>query len=114
MLKFLPILLVLAVASGTARAEPLKFVNTEKAIAKVTFVDLNLGSEEGAATLRRRIMLAGRSLCRIGAQPLSVREWLAQRECVRESTRPALAKADRLIAQWRSAPRLALVQAPRN
>lgn len=114
MLKCLPILLVLAADCGTAQAEPLKFTDTEKAMAKVAVVDLNLGSEEGAAMLRRRIMLAARSLCESGSQPLSVGARLAQRQCVRDSLRPALARADRLIAQWRSAPRLAQGETIRN
>lgn len=114
MLKFLPILLVLALAGGTAQAEPLKFSDTAKTMIRVTFIDLNLGSEEGAAVLRRRIMLAARSLCGRNSQPLSVGARLTQRKCVRESSRPALARADRLIAQWRFAPRLAQTEAIRN
>lgn len=113
MLKCLPILLVLAADCGTAQAEPLKFTDTEKAMARVAVVDLNLGSEEGATVLRRRIMLAARSLCE-SSLPLSVGARLAQRQCVRDSLRPALARADRLIAQWRSAPRLAQGETIRN
>lgn len=114
MLKFLPILLALVAAGEIAQAEPLKFTDTEKAMARVAYVDLNLGSEEGAAALRRRIMLAARSLCESGSQPLSVGARLAQRQCVRETIRPALARADRLIAQWRSAPQLAQGETIRN
>lgn len=114
MLKFLSILLVLAAAGGTAQAEPLKFSDTEKTMVRVSFVDLNLGSEEGAAVLRGRIMSAAKSLCEDGSATLSVAARYAQRECVRESSQAALVTANRLIAQWRSAPRLAGVEEARN
>lgn len=114
MLKFLPILLVLAVAGGTARAEPLKFINEERPTARVSYADLNLGSEEGAETLRRRVMSAARSLCGNGLQGMSVGERRAARACLRDSARPALAQAERLIAQWASQHRFAGVQTPAN
>lgn len=65
----------------------------------VRYRDLNLASDEGAATLRQRIYRAAKRVCNDNGSPLVSRRRL-EKACVTETARNGQAKADQKIARY--------------
>lgn len=109
-------LLVLALStaalSGTASAAPLSTAEQEERSVAVSYRDLDLGSDEGVATLRRRLVAAAKSVCESEGLRISSLEFIEEQRCMRESLSRALATMDRLVAQLRSATRVASANNP--
>lgn len=70
--------------------------------ARVTYADLDLGTDEGAQILLTRIRSAARRVCAVEVSERDLSVWDAQRQCEREAVESAVAhsSATRLQSQY--------------